>query len=178
MAKVIMPGLGVSAHGTVGKCFVYEDWKGITRLRKWVRPKNPKSAGQTKARTYFMAASHLMGKISTDGDLASAVKAVMPVEVAWQAHYIGKIVGANAAAIEASLTAWDTAANSADWNSVALSLRVQPQLHPQAEIDEITAGEIVFLGARAAYRMGLDLAPVDAQDMTTGQIESFVAGFD
>jgi len=96
----------------------------------------------------------------------------------WQAHYIGKIVGANAAAIEASLTAWDTAANSADWNSVALSLRVQPQLHPQAEIDEITAGEIVFLGARAAYRMGLDLAPVDAQDMTTGQIESFVAGFD
>ena len=177
MAQVILPFLSVEAWGKFGNGVVYERWKGVTRTRRWVKPRNPKSTSQAEVRTYFMAASHLIRVVDAGSVVALELVAKCPRDVAWQAFFIGAMIGDEAQAIKDSLTAWDTAGNQADFNSCAASLGLEEKRHSKAEIDAITAGEVLFIGARAAYRLGATLAPVDAQDMSTGELEAFVGGF-
>lgn len=177
MAKVTLPCLGIEASGKIGQGFVYLRWKGETHVKAWKKPKDPQSAMQTRDRTYFSAAGHLTKFVTNFSVLAAQIRGAKTTMVPWQGYFVGQMIGVNNLDIEASLLAWDTAANTVTWQSVAGSLGVNGQLHPKAQIDEITAGEIVFISARAVYRMGMEATTIDAQDMSAAQIMSYVDTF-
>lgn len=53
MAKVSGPLFSLQAGGQLAKTLVYSRWKGISDVRSYVIPANPRSAGQTTQRGYF-----------------------------------------------------------------------------------------------------------------------------
>lgn len=49
-AKVVMPFMGVSASGTIGKTLTASNWKGISLMRVWFKPSNPRTDKQVHVR--------------------------------------------------------------------------------------------------------------------------------
>ena len=185
MARVVLPLLGVEATGKLGNAMVYmpipHAKDGLTSVRKWLKPKNPQSEDQGDVRLRTKAIGYGLSFIGVGKPpactLITQIKAVTPAGQIWNAYFLKQCFGDAFANIDASLTAWDTATNSADWTSVAASLGLVDKDIAYASIDPITAGEIVFVHARAAYDLGLAIAPADAQDMSTAQIEAFAAAY-
>lgn len=56
MARVTGPLMSMSASGTIGKAITFAVWKGIAYVRKWFKPHNPQTAGQTAQRLIFSQA--------------------------------------------------------------------------------------------------------------------------
>jgi len=56
MARVVAPFLSVDASGTMDGSMTASIWKGQQYMRRWFRPTNPKTAGQTAHRTNVQAA--------------------------------------------------------------------------------------------------------------------------
>lgn len=181
MARVVLPLLGVEARGKIGNALVYmpipHAKNGLTSVRVWTVPKNPQSESQGDVRLKCKAIGYGIGFITNNQTLATQVKAATPATQIWNAYYMKQVFGDSFANLDASLTAWDTAANSVGWDSVAASLGLVDQDISYASIDPITAGEIVFCLARAAYDLELAIAPQDAQTMTSDNIASFAAAF-
>jgi len=50
MAKAKGPAFSTDAHGTIGNALTFLNWKGIPRVRKHFKPRNPQSAGQQSNR--------------------------------------------------------------------------------------------------------------------------------
>lgn len=174
MAKVTLPCLGIEAAGKVGQGFVFLRWKGNTHVKAWKKPRNPKSTLQTRDRTYLMAAGHFVRFTASNSELAFAVQDAAGPEMPWNSYLIGQIIGPGNEVIDDALLAWDEAENAETWTSEAELLGMQDQKHPNAVIDTITKGEILFLGANAAYNMGLSWAPALPAEMTDEQIGDFV----
>lgn len=53
MAQVVAPLLSFEGSGQIAKSMVYATWKGIPYVRRYVRPANPQSSGQTMTRSVF-----------------------------------------------------------------------------------------------------------------------------
>lgn len=53
MAKIIGPGFGLDARGTLGKSVVFSIRKGTNYIRTYLKPKNPKSDAQIQNRLAF-----------------------------------------------------------------------------------------------------------------------------
>ena len=181
MARVTLPLLGVSATGKLGQAIVYmpipHARDGLTSVRKWLKPKNPKSEAQGDVRLKTKAAGYGVSFIQTNSVVETQLKAATPAGKIWNAHFLGQCFGASMANIDASLTAWDTAANSAKWTAVANSLGIIDCDITYASIDPITKGEILFLHAKAAYDLELAIAPAEAEDMTSDDVQSFGAAY-
>ena len=56
MAKVVLPLLGVEAHGTLGKAVTYRSPPGMTTAARYKRQRDARSAGQLAQRAKFEAA--------------------------------------------------------------------------------------------------------------------------
>lgn len=56
MAKVIMPLLGVEAHGTVGKAITYRARVGMTTVGRYKKQRDAQSAAQLAQRSKFQSA--------------------------------------------------------------------------------------------------------------------------
>ena len=177
MAVVVLPCLGIEASGQIGHGFVYIRWKGQTNVKAWKKPHDPQTQWQARDRTYLMAAGHVTHFIQHSSQLAGEIRGAQPVAVPWQGWFVGHMIGTGNVNIEESLVAWDTAANTVTWQSVAGSLRIRDQHHHKALIDPITAGECVFISARATFRLGMAATTIDAQDMSEAQIISYVDCF-
>lgn len=179
MARVVLPLLGVEARGAIGKAIVYmpigHATDGLTSVRVWTKPTNPESESQGDVRLRMKAVGHGISKIVADSALQSQIAAATPAGEIWNAYFVKTVMGAAFATIDASLTAWETAANSAGWISVAESLGMEDQDISYASIAPITAGEILFCQARAAYDLSLDIAPDDAQSLSSDNVASFGA---
>jgi len=173
MAQVVLPFLGVQGWGKFGHAAIYTRWGSKTTVKPWKKPHDPKSPKQCRDRTYLMAASGFTSYVAISSLLAAQIREVCCPDVPWQAYFIGWMIGYWNHAIEESLTAWDTAGNQEAFNSVAGKMGLGDKKHPGAEIDPITGGEVVFIAARAAYRMELPIAPIDAQDMSFDQVDAF-----
>jgi hypothetical protein len=177
MARVTLPLLGVEATGKLGQAIVYmpipHARQGLTSVRKWLVPKNPKSESQGDVRLRTKAAGYGVSFIVDGATLQTQLEAVTPAGKIWNAYFLGQIFGKSFANIDAALTAWDTAANSAKWTAVATSLGMLDCDIDYASIDPITKGEILFVHAAAAYDFSLAIAPAEPQDMTSADIQSF-----
>lgn len=177
MARVVLPLLGVSATGKLGQAIVYmpipHARQGLTSVRKWLIPKNPQSEAQGDVRLKTKAVGYGMGFIVDAATLQTQIAAVTPAGNIWNAYFLGKCFGASFANIDAALVAWDTAANSSEWTSVADSLGMLDQDITYASIDPITKGEVCFIHADAAKDLGLAIAPVAPEDMSTAQVWAF-----
>jgi len=177
MARVTLPLLGVEATGKLGQAIVYmpipHARDGLTSVRKWLKPKNPKSEAQGDVRLKTKAMGYGVSFIQAGSTLETQIKAATPAGQIWNAYFLKQCFGPNFANIDAALTAWDTATNSAKWTAVANSLGILDCDIAYASIDPITKGEILFCHAAAAYDLELDIAPAEPQDMTSDQIQSF-----
>jgi hypothetical protein len=181
MARVTLPLLGVEATGKLGQAIVYMPIPyardGLTSVRKWLKPKNPQSEAQGDVRLKVKAAGYGLSFIQAGSVLETQLKAATPAGDIWNAYYLGQIFGANMANIDAALTAWDTAANSAKWTAVATSLGILDADISYASIDPITKGEILFLHAAAAYDLELAIATGEPQDMSSDDVQSYGAAY-
>lgn len=189
MARVVLPLLGVEARGAIGKAIVYmpigHATDGLTSVRVWTKPTNPQSETQGDVRLRTKAVGYGVGKMyrnpSTNPtlfcDLITQIKAETPAGQIWNAFFVKTVFGPAFVDIDASLTAWDTAANTVHWQSVAASMGMVDQDVSYASIAPITAAEVLFVHARAAYDLGLALAPDDAQLLTNAEIETFCDGY-
>jgi len=179
MAKVILPLLSVEARNKIGNAMVFFPLPHSDQnvVRRWLKPSNPKSEGQGDVRLYQTAAGKVLSKIVTGGTFQIQVAALTPAGEIWNARLVKTIHGTAFADIIASLTAWDTAANSGQWTSVASSLGIADQDVSYASIAPITKGEVLFLAGRAGYDLGIALCPADAQSLTDAQIQALGNGF-
>lgn len=69
MAKLSGPLFSLQAGGQLAKTLVYSRWKGISDVRSYVIPANPRSSGQTTQRGYFgdaVAEWHTLGLTADD----------------------------------------------------------------------------------------------------------------
>jgi hypothetical protein len=181
MARVTLPLLGVSATGKLGQAIVYmpipHARDGLTSVRRWLKPKNPESESQGDVRLKVKAAGYGVSFIQANSVLETQLKAATPAGNIWNAYFLKQCFGSNMANIDASLTAWDTAANSAKWTAVAASLGILDADISYASIDPITKGEILFLHAAAAYDLELAIATGEPQNMTSDDVQSFGAAY-
>ncbi len=181
MARVTLPLLGVSATGKLGQAIVYmpipHARDGLTSVRRWLKPKNPESEAQGDVRLKVKAAGYGVSFIQANSVLETQLKAATPAGNIWNAYFLKQCFGSNMANIDAALTAWDTAANSAKWTAVATSLGILDADITYASIDPITKGEILFLHAAAAYDLELAIAPAEPQSMTSDDVQSFGAAY-
>ena len=53
MARIIGPGFGLDARGTLGKSLVFSIRKGTNYIRTYIKPKNPKTDAQLQNRLAF-----------------------------------------------------------------------------------------------------------------------------
>jgi hypothetical protein len=179
MAKVVMPLLSGEARGKVGDALVFFPLPHCEYnvVRRWLKSGNPQSASQGNARLRLQAAGYGNRFIVTTATLATQIKAKTPYGQTWAAYFLKTILGPNFANIDASLVAWDSAGNQAHWNTYSAALGMEDQDIGYASIDAITAGEVLFCQARAAFDLGLGIAVQDAQDMTEQQISDFKDAF-
>jgi len=177
MARVTLPLLGVDATGKLGQAIVYmpipHARDGLVSVRKWLKPKNPKTQDQGDVRLKTKAAGYGLSFIQAGSVLESQLKAVTPAGKIWNAYFLAKVFGPQMANIDDALTDWETAANSAKWTAVANSLGILDCDIEYASIDTITKGAILFIHAAAAYRLELPIAPVEPQSMTSAEVQSF-----
>lgn len=74
MAKVTGPLLSMGGNGQIAKTQVYASWKGRLYARRYVKPANPKTAGQTFTRAIFTYNFGLY-RFATAGALAAMAAA-------------------------------------------------------------------------------------------------------
>ena len=146
-------------------------------VRRWLKPKNPQSEAQGDVRLKIKAAGYGISFTQVGSVLETQLKAATPAGQIWNAHFLSQCFGSGMANIDAALTAWDTAANSAKWTAVAASLGVLDADIDYASIDPITKGEILFLHAAAAYDLELAIATAEPQNMTSDDVQSFGAAY-
>jgi hypothetical protein len=65
MSKTTAPLLSFGAGGAIAKTQVYSSWRGISYVRKYVVPANPKSTNQEKTRSVFTYASNVWKNASS-----------------------------------------------------------------------------------------------------------------
>lgn len=63
MAKVTGPLYSMSASGKIADAMVFFGWKGVNVVRQWLKPANPKSAGQGDARIIMGGTGKAVGTI-------------------------------------------------------------------------------------------------------------------
>lgn len=63
MAKVVAPLGGFEARGKIGNHAVHFPWKGISVVRRWLKPTNPQSAGQGDQRVMLGGTGKACGKV-------------------------------------------------------------------------------------------------------------------
>ena len=181
MARVTLPLLGVEATGKLGQAIVYmpipHARQGLTSVRKWLVPKNPKSEDQGDVRLRTKAMGYGLSFINKTKTLATQIKAATPAGKIWNAYFLGQAFGPDFQNIDAALVAWDTATNSAKWTACAVSLGILDCDIDYASIAPITKGEILFCHAAAAYDLGLAIAPAEPQDMTSADVQSYAHAY-
>lgn len=82
MAKVVLPLLGVEAHGTVGKAITYRARVGMTTVGRYKRQRDAQSSAQLAQRSKFQDA------VAAWPEICDAAKAVL-MGLASAAHLSG-----------------------------------------------------------------------------------------
>ena len=160
MAKVVMPLLSAEASGKIADTMVYFYWKGLNVVRRWVVPTNPRSTDQKKIRTRLAAMGKnlaAMTTVSPAGAIIALIKTVCPANTIWNAHFCAQTIDhikteGNWTTIKFDFTN-ATAAIQLETSAAALKMA---QFVPGVAFNEtVAAGLQLYLGAYAAYKLGL-----------------------
>lgn len=179
MARVIMPLLGVEAMGKIGNAIVYmpipHAKHGLTSVRVWTVPKNPKSEDQGDVRQYVKLGGYGLKFMKTAGTFIDEIKAVTPATQIWNAYFLKQMFGDGFLNMTTSLASFAAigATRSADWDTIAASLGMVAQSITYASIEATPPGAICFVHARAAFDLDIAPATVDAQLMSKADIQLF-----
>jgi len=125
MCKVTMPLMSGSASGQLAKAIVHFGWKGLSVVRKYVIPANPKSADQGDVRLVLGGigqATRVIGSTSPYADDARAVAGASQTLVSALVSYIIKNYMSDATAFEAEYTAFEAHTAKAAFNTTADAL--------------------------------------------------------
>lgn len=66
MVKLSGPAMSLDASGKLANAIVFSKWKGRNYARSYVKPSNPKSAGQTGVRAMFKFLSQIWASLSSE----------------------------------------------------------------------------------------------------------------
>jgi len=161
MAKVVMPLLSAEASGKIADTMVFFYWKGRNVVRRWVVPTNPRSADQKRIRTNLAAMGKNLKAIVTTGTnvaIETLIRAVTPANQIWNAYFVKQTVDhiktvANWTTLFSNFSAAFTAFTA--FGTSALTLGMEAILTGVNYDKEVSAGFQLFLGAYAAYKLGL-----------------------
>jgi len=160
MAKVVMPLLSAEASGKIADTMVYFYWKGLNVVRRWVVPTNPRADDQKSIRTRLAAMGKNLAAMTTKapaGAIKALIKAVTPANMIWNAHFCAqtldyiKTVG-NWTTVKFDFT---NATAAIQFETSALALKMVQFVPGVAFNETVAAGLQLYLGAYAAYKLGL-----------------------
>ena len=83
MAKVTGPLMSMSASGKLANAIVFFPWKGIHVVREWLKPANPKTAGQGTQRLISGALGRSTSVVDATSDFATEIRAYMTTGLTW-----------------------------------------------------------------------------------------------
>lgn len=95
MAKLSGPLFSLQAGGQLAKTLVYSRWKGISDVRSYVIPANPRSSGQQTQRGYFTDAVdewHTLGLDATDIEAWNRAANNAPRPQSGFNYFVGKLI--------------------------------------------------------------------------------------
>ena len=161
MAKVVMPLLSAEASGKIADTMVYFYWKGRNVVRRWVVPTNPRSSEQKRIRTNMASmGKNLKAIVTTGADpaIVTLVRAVTPSNQIWNAYFVKQTIDyiKTAANYTTLLDAFTAAVIPfTEFGLGAGTLGMEAILTGENYDKEVSAGFQLFLGAYAAYKLGL-----------------------
>jgi len=182
MAIVKGPLFSVEARGKIANVMVHFPWKGRAVVRKWLKPTNPRTAGQDTVRGKLKSAAQGMqwaNKSTTqesgfDKTDKARIIEVTPDGMIWNAYLVNGIIGENHVNFDAAASAWGslTATEQGDWDTAAEGLT--PPFEPSAlyrngEVvsnTSFTAGENFFHYRYGLYKLGIATAAPTATPPT------------
>lgn len=164
MCKVTGPMHSDGASGQFAKSMVFAGWKGVSYVRKYVVPANPMTADQGDQRIIMGGVGRLAGKVTVLGDVNAqlATLGVVPAGQSKQS-YLVKYVLSHILTTPADLATIQTAfaahAAKTDFNTSAATLGLATFDLPYAAIAPFTAGEQLYVLAKALIAIGLTGEP-------------------
>jgi len=161
MAKLVMPLLSGEAGGKFADTMVYFYWKGRHVVRRWVVPSNPRSANQKRIRTNLAAMGKNLKAIITTGDavaIETLIRAKTPANMIWNAHFCKQTVDyiktpANYTTLLSDHT--NAIIPFTEFRLAALTLGMETIVSDTIYDKDVTPGFQLFMGAYAAYKLGL-----------------------
>jgi len=156
-----MPLLSAEASGKIADTMVFFGWKGRNVVRRWVVPTNPRSAEQKRIRTALAAmGKNLKAIVTTGADpaIVTLIRAVTPANQIWNSYFVQQTCDYIKTA--ANYTTLLDAFTGVDWlytefGLAAGTLGMENILTGTYYDKEVEAGFQLFLGAYAAYKLGL-----------------------
>lgn len=161
MAKVVMPLLSAEASGKIADTMVFFYWKGRSVVRRWVVPTNPRDPKQKLIRTRLAAMGKNLAAMTTEapaGAIVSFIRAVTPANMIWNAYFVKQTLDhiKSNTAFTTLLDAFTGAGTAyTAFTEAALALKMATMITGETYNQEITPGFQLFLGAYAAYKLGL-----------------------
>ena len=165
MAKLLGPLHSDGASGKIANAMVFFPWKGLSVVRRYIIPHNPKSTDQTTVRKAMSVCGHgakwaqatamkAPSQTLKDKDRIKALN--LPAHIPWNAYLVQKAIGTLEVYYLAASAAWTAigAPAQADWDDAADALTPAIQAYGTA-----TSGEVFFHYVYALYIMGLSAIP-------------------
>lgn len=153
MAKVTGPLYSISATGTIGKAMVHFVWKGISVVREWLKPSNPKLPDQGDVRIVFGGLGQLTRCVGladdahTDSPFGADAKLCNPSGMTWVSYivqFLQKTYMPDATAYEAIYTAFEAHAQKAIFTA-------------QAALLELADFDVSYKGTAHVFSKGMQL---------------------
>ncbi len=182
MAKVTGPLFSVSASGAVGKSFVFfplAHCPGMTPVRQWLKPQNPKTTQQGDVRVKLMAAGRAVRRVEAGSTLRTQIEDATPADQIWNSYFVTSILGSNMANVNAALTQWDglDGGDQGLWTTAANGIPFETSSVSYADQDDITPGMALYIAAYGAYMLGLAIADSAPEGWGETEINAFADAF-
>jgi len=183
MAKVVMPLLSAEASGKIADTMVFFYWKGRNVVRRWVTPTNPRSAAQKNIRTRLAAMGKNLAAMVTASPYAAIVtliRAATPANQIWNAYFVKQTVDfikSNTAFTDLLSEYTNAIIPCTEFELAATTLLMATMLTGDTYDEEVSPGFQLFLGAYAAYKLGLCGAVCAYTEYPTAWITGTVTNF-
>jgi len=92
MAKVTGPLFSISASGKIADAMVHFPWKGLSIVRKWLKPANPQSANQGNRRVMLGGLGRAPKYVQNGSAFKTYALAVEPGGQTWLSYFVKYIM--------------------------------------------------------------------------------------
>ncbi len=166
MAKVTGPLYSMSASGKIADAMVFFGWKGVNVVRQWIKPANPRSAGQGDARIIMGGTGKAVGTVEPSSAFHQQLidLSLIPGGQTKQSYLVKYIIEhylTNATTYAAQLAACTGHTAYSDFGSLATSLSIVEFDLAYADNAPYDKALGLYLLAQAAIALSFTGSPYD-----------------